>query len=379
MDELRALLDTVTDIYSAPGNIDNWSVAVESVTKVVGGDTGVYFALNGEDMGTEVSAEFGYDQEDIALYQSGYGAETDIRFQYMHNLIPGQAFREFEFVTDEQGYRDSKWIQFQKKKYGLFWCMSAHISTHNLWHDIIAVNRLEDKGAHTDAEKAGLQTLLPHLSRAMELHRTMSRLESRYGAVLSVLDKLLVGLIITDTNKRVVVSNSAAKQAAETSGAFQITSEGLIKIAHDTQYRQFAELLERTVQTTSKQGHDAGGVVAVPSNGRFGCLLFEVMPIRDDGFSDASQIHGAAVFVIDPDRSETVDLTGISKIFGLTEAESNITRKLVDGMTLDQISETRGASIQTVRSQLKTMFAKTGAKSQTDVVRLALKASPPIK
>ncbi len=379
MDELSAILDTVADIYSAPGSLSNWANAVESITKVVGGTTGVYMSLDGEDMSTEVAAEYGYDQEDVDLYQSGYGIETDIRYQYMHNLTPGKVFREFEFVPDEQKYRDSIWIQFQKEKYGLFWCMSAKISTHNLWHDIIAVNRLEVSGPHTDAEKLHLQLLLPHLSRAMELHRTVSRLESRYGAVLSVLDKLLVGLIIFDAKGRVVVANITAKQTAEESGAYQLTAAGRVEINHSGQHSKFVNLLATTIQTATKQGHCEGGILPIPSYGRSGVLLLELMPLRDDGFSDSEHIQGAALFIIDPDRSESVDLNGLSKLFELTSAETDITKKLVTGLSLNEIAEARSTSVQTVRSQLKSVFSKTGAKSQPEIIRLALKASPPIK
>ncbi len=78
-------------------------------------------------------------------------------------------------------------------------------------------------------------------------------------------------------------------------------------------------------------------------------------------------------------KHSLLDMDMFSQDNGSTKKEADITRKLSEGLTVDEISEERKASVHTVRTQLKTIFAKTGARSQTDVVRLAVKASPPIK
>ncbi|WP_207061636.1 helix-turn-helix transcriptional regulator [Motiliproteus sp. SC1-56] len=378
MDDLTAVLATVEAIYSAPGSADNWPQAVESITKVSGGSAGAYFVLSGEDQSTEVAADYGYDAEDRVLYQSPYGVENDIRYQYMHNLIPGQVFRDLEFVTDAQAYHDSKWIQFQREKHGVFWCLCARVSPHNLWKDFIAINRLEAWGQHTDQEKIHLQLLLPHLSRAVELHRTVSRLESRYGAVLAVLDKLLVGLVIFDQAGRVIVSNTTAQAEADTTGAYRFTATGQLQLRHSPLQHRFEQLLAETLKTSKQEGRSEGGLLPLPCPNKSGTLLFELMPVRDDGFSDSDNIRGAALFVINPDRSEVADLLGLSKIFELTEAETDIARSLVEGLALNEIAEVRHSSVSTVRTQLKSVFAKTGTRSQAGLVRLALKANPPV-
>ena len=103
------------------------------------------------------------------------------------------------------------------------------------------------------------------------------------------------------------------------------------------------------------------------------------MPIRDGGFSDGDQVRGCAVFVIDPAQSRVISLQGVGRIFGLTEAEREVAGALVNGYDLRRISEERGVSLETARSQLKAVFRKTGAPSQNDLIRLAVKANPPIR
>jgi len=58
----------------------------------------------------------------------------------------------------------------------------------------------------------------------------------------------------------------------------------------------------------------------------------------------------------------------LSQLFGLTPAESSVTNWLVSGRTIDEYAQDRGVSPATVRSQLKTVLAKTGMSRQAQLV-----------
>ncbi|TGN42439.1 LuxR family transcriptional regulator, partial [Paracoccus liaowanqingii] len=61
----------------------------------------------------------------------------------------------------------------------------------------------------------------------------------------------------------------------------------------------------------------------------------------------------------------------------LSAAETSIVQALVDGLKIEQIAQARGTSPDTVRTQLKSIFAKTGCSRQSDVVRhVAAMVSP---
>ena len=58
--------------------------------------------------------------------------------------------------------------------------------------------------------------------------------------------------------------------------------------------------------------------------------------------------------------------------FDLTKAETGVVRALAQGRTLAEIAEDRGRSLGTIRSQLKSIMAKTETRSQTELMRLTL-------
>lgn len=370
------MFDTILRIYSAPGSLSGWRDAVHALNDAVGGKMTGYLLVNKQDLNTEIAASYGLSEADLRAYEGPHGAVKDVRFQYLHNLLPGRVFREFEYVTDKAAWDNSEWIQYQRDHLGCYWCMSARVSTHGLWDDFISVNRATELGPHTDEEKQALQQLLPHLARAAELHRTLTGLEQRYGAVLAALDYLLVGLVIVDVEGRVIVSNHTAQEVCDRSGALAVRAGGRLRATRPGQNESLQKTIAAAVATASGRGVGDGGQVVLGLDRPD--VLAEVIPLRDDGLPDRDDVHGAAVFLVEPGLSLVVDLKGIAQIFRLTPSEHAVASALVNGLSIPDTAEQRNTSPETVRSQLKAVFSKTGASSQLELLRLAVKASPPI-
>ena len=73
-------------------------------------------------------------------------------------------------------------------------------------------------------------------------------------------------------------------------------------------------------------------------------------------------------------RHDPVDRLALER--RLTPAETRLARCLASGATLRNAAEQLGVSINTVRSQLRQIFAKTGTSRQAALMRLLL--SPPL-
>jgi len=68
-------------------------------------------------------------------------------------------------------------------------------------------------------------------------------------------------------------------------------------------------------------------------------------------------------------------IVALARIFGLTCAESRVLAHLADDCTPTEIGTALGVSVTTVRTHLQSLFQKTGARRQPELVRLALMAS----
>ena len=80
----------------------------------------------------------------------------------------------------------------------------------------------------------------------------------------------------------------------------------------------------------------------------------------------------AAVFLRDPTTQSKTPIERLQSLYALTKAESRVMQSLLDGDTLELIAERDRVSKETLSSQLKAIFNKTGTGRQTELIRLGL-------
>lgn len=96
-------------------------------------------------------------------------------------------------------------------------------------------------------------------------------------------------------------------------------------------------------------------------------IVFHLRPVRDDAG------HPPYVLALTTDMNWPPGFTEMLRgAFDLTQAETEIVRALAEGRGLQQVATERGRSIDTIRTQLKSVMAKTETRSQTELVRLTL-------
>jgi DNA-binding CsgD family transcriptional regulator len=71
-----------------------------------------------------------------------------------------------------------------------------------------------------------------------------------------------------------------------------------------------------------------------------------------------------------PGRSADIPADALIRLFDVTPAEASLMAALATGSTLEHYAQERGVSISTVRVQLKSINEKTGARRQSELVRL---------
>jgi len=72
-------------------------------------------------------------------------------------------------------------------------------------------------------------------------------------------------------------------------------------------------------------------------------------------------------------RKNAALASALKSRFGLSSAEIDIALALADGKDIVRIAQLRGVTPHTVRSQLKAIFHKTGARSQAQLVAIVLR------
>lgn len=219
-------------------------------------------------------------------------------------------------------------------------------------------------------EKSLMARLYPHLGCALASFERSRRCRIENRAYIGTLDQLSLGVIILNDRGDMVRSNGPASRLVA-GGSLSIVA-GKVRAAVPEEDKALAAAIDATL-TGEGSGDRRRGWLALtgPDDGTRVHLLLK--PIDGDGGGDDRQRPlGVAIYVTGAERATNVTPTACAALFGLSPAEATLLVELLGGASILSASTMLGISESTARTQLRSMFAKTGTHRQADLVRLVL-------
>lgn len=227
-----------------------------------------------------------------------------------------------------------------------------------------SVSRTKKQGPFdADAFKA-FETLAPSVQAAVRLSSTLS--SARRGAVLKTLDALEIAAFLLNA-RGMLIDASKAGDALLEGGDLLRVRHGLLEASADDDQNDFAARIARAL-AASTDGilvQEPPFVVRSSSDGTRVALDIQPLPLSRDSFG-----CGPAVLVAVSRQRPLFDdpLQRLRDAFRLTEAEAQVATDLALGMPLISIADRRGVSRTTIRSQIQSIYAKTGVHRQAELV-----------
>lgn len=234
----------------------------------------------------------------------------------------------------------------------------------------LRLTRAIDRPAFEDGDVAAFQRLVAHLRIALRLFDRLAAGESERRLYAGAVAQMAVGMILLDHRGEVMRLNARASTIlAEQDG---IALRGNRIVLDDSERgRQLHDRLARAEDETSLTLR-----IERPS-GR-GDLLLVVGDAQGHGPGQvaAGGGPGAVLYLNDPTHSPRVSPDAIRELLGVTPGEAAIAAEIADGHSLADIAERLGISPYTVRAHLRSIFAKTGVKRQSQLVHLVHHSRP---
>lgn len=236
---------------------------------------------------------------------------------------------------------------------------------------LIAVERVRDASSFCNADASVLATLVPHLRRALILHRRIIGLTADKGTLADIIDDLRAGVILAGMDGTVISANRAAARTLR-------SRDGLL--LHRSRLRTgdaaSTATLQRAIEAVSRSYSmaDPGSrrFVSAPKPSGTGSLHIMVTPILRDRATPAGAT--AVLWISDPDTVFPVTAPVLEAAFGLNPTECRVAIALADGRSVAEIAETLRMTKDTCRWYVKQILHKTGTTSQARAVRAILSA-----
>ncbi|MYL97555.1 helix-turn-helix transcriptional regulator [Novosphingobium sp. FGD1] len=215
-------------------------------------------------------------------------------------------------------------------------------------------------GRTTEAQRQALLDAAPHVMAAIRLQRAV---EHRGAALLrGSLDALRAAAILLDATGRVCAVTDRAR-ALLGPGTLQVRG-GRLQAARPERDGALQLRLAAALASPSAMPDE------IWLQGPAGPLLVEIcaLPRQDWNFGFAP---GVIVTLKAPTPPPEDQGARLSMALGLTPAEGEIVSLLAQGRSRRDVAAIRGVSVQTVATQLRTIFHKAGVNREAELVAVA--------
>jgi DNA-binding CsgD family transcriptional regulator/PAS domain-containing protein len=217
-------------------------------------------------------------------------------------------------------------------------------------------------------ERLRLGLALPHLDRAVRLMRRMDTLSEALSVGKAMLDGESEAVACVGRDRRIFMANAAFERVLAPGSALTRRNDRLVAQAPGVQ-----KALERAIDDAcdvaagARRAAAACPVVKLQQNGHLP-LVISVVPLVPPTSGPARARPAALLKVSDPmaPPSELIMQRG----FGLTDAETRLARGLFEGEALADLATRFNLSHNTVKSQMRSVFAKTGVSSRANLLVL---------
>lgn len=288
------------------------------------------------------------------------------------NLPPDQVIA-LEDILPEPELTSSEYYRQYLEPVGLFHILGVDTVEPGGMVARLRFSRRRQEPPFNPSDRALLEAITPHLRRAIQVYAQLNRTRSERDIYAGAVEQLAVATIILDQQARVLSTNAPASELLRKGDGLALRKDHLRLDSRELD-RELQDAITSVIR--AQQGGEMTVIRAlrIPRSGQHGDLGLVVRPAPGAEQAEGQASPCVAVFISDPDQGEPSSGQALGDLFGLTPAEARLALLLSRGLSLAEVAAEQNISQHTARAQLKSIFAKTGASRQAELVRLVLKS-----
>lgn len=300
------------------------------------------------------------------------------QFDFISRLDIGMIVRDEQMgISKDTLDRRADYI-YLKKHAGVHRRLGFRLNDNRSWFDMMTIGFSHGVTHIPDETIAKVTRFLPHLAKAIELGRTFHLLQDRYQAVLSVLDKVNIGLFLALECGEIIIANREARRVARLQDGISMSRANRIELCDSESTSRLHGYIAQIASTAAGNGDTTQCVLQVNRPSLSHPFLIDVVPVSDANQELDIGIRGALVIAVDPENTRRLDTGTFGKLYRLTEAETEVCDLVIRGFQTGEIAEIRRTKFNTAKNQIAAVFQKTGTQRRGDLIRLVIRTLPPI-
>jgi DNA-binding CsgD family transcriptional regulator len=346
----------INDIYEAAVAPERWLGVLDRLAEIADAEGALLFAA-GPGLPRWVSSKA--IEETIAEWTQSKWFTDNPRGQRLVPINEPRFLTDFDALTREEMDASDYYTDLLRPR-GLGWCVGTSIRSPSGDTLVFSIEKAHQKGPVPREVAAELDILRPHLARAALLSGRLGL--ERAKTAVATLNMIGLPAAAVTANGRVISTNAAFSERA---AGIEVGANNAIQLASRAAQALFMEAISKN----SVAGAAFGRSIPVAGNKQTPPFVVHVVPLRGaalDIFTGALSIVFVTPLV--PNSSPAPKL--LQALFDLSPAEARLASQLTEGRSIEQIAQSNKLSHNTIRTQLKSVFLKTGVQRQAELVSL---------
>jgi DNA-binding CsgD family transcriptional regulator len=357
----------VSSLYQTVLDAQHWDRAIADVARLFAAPSAAMFGYDFTSGSAFDFRAFGLDPEVGQRYSS-----------YYHRLDPGRPIAMVagvgewladEILLDLRSPQHQEYVQDFALRSDLGWVAGCKVVGDTNRCVYLSLGRPPGDERFGDAARRQYESLAPHLQRVNRMQARLDALTLNNALATSCLDRVQAGVLVVNKSRHVMLINAHGSRLL---GRDLSIAHRQLRCSTPAQDEQLRRLVLQACAVPA-----SGGAMRIPRHGGVAPLLLHTLPMPTGHELAGLLPEPLALIVIGDPAVDAPSLDVYRELFGLSAAEAALLAALARGTSVADWAAERGVSVATVRTQLRSLFDKTGTDTQARLLRL-VKSVPPI-
>jgi DNA-binding CsgD family transcriptional regulator len=354
----------VVDLWYGAGFGERpWADALQATADLIGGGAAAVLDVDRRD--SQIGRIYVHELYNTDEYVTRMSL-INPRKLYSLKLPKPHVFADYN-VLSETEIDHSEFYDWIGRSHGLRYFIGARLDDGP--RSLCASVEFTRRHGHVDKATAEMfQRVIPHIANAWRISEIVHELGDTRSLAELLVGQRLCGVVGLRRNGTILFMNAAAGKAVAARDGLMVM-EGRLHAARSANDRTLQTAIARVLQPDLIELRGCGAVIAVPRPSGRTPFALRLVPCGLRGRHRGDPLPAALVMIANPDQSG-LPSDATLRALGLSSAEARLAQQIVAGRTLPEAAAHLGIAHNTARAHLRSIFAKTQARSQVDLVRM---------
>jgi len=254
-------------IYECINAGDKWDSALDTIVNRIGAQSAIMIAYEDRLLPFNLLKSSKYIRERFdkaKMYQEQFGHFDDQVVDFLKTKKEKIIYKDTDLWRDWDKFNHRSDVVWCQENFDFFRRCASKLNGNKAWFDALFVH-FNKKNVKIDRSAfESMSFFLPHLAKAVEKSRFFSVLLERYNAVLTLLDRVNVGLAVLEPRGHAVVMNEEARRIVGEGDGIALGRDGRLVIGAENTFAAFKDAVEKASATAQGCGGVSERLVAIP-------------------------------------------------------------------------------------------------------------------